>query len=278
MPGDSSGPMTRRFARMMRPAWIRRRLDIAAKSFERFGPVAPLVFPATGTIRVVAPHPDDESLGPGGLIALARKNGLPVTVDLLTPGTQGNPALRAQSLSKNDRQKIEKNMENVRSQEMAAAVAVLNADCQSYAGPDGALASQVDRIASDLAKAWAAAPPAMIVLPFVTDRHRDHAAAARIVAAALALMGQGVAPRIVCYETWSPCPANRALPIDDVADVKWSALLCHASQIESTDYVAAAQALARYRAITFRTGGEFAEAYCELDRPAFLQLVAEVTP
>jgi len=37
-------------------------------------------------ILVLAPHPDDETLGPGGLIALARRQNLEVTVVLLTNG------------------------------------------------------------------------------------------------------------------------------------------------------------------------------------------------
>ncbi len=46
---------------------------------------------STGSILVVAPHPDDESLGCGGLIAKARKQGCDVHVVILSDGTGSHP-------------------------------------------------------------------------------------------------------------------------------------------------------------------------------------------
>jgi LmbE family N-acetylglucosaminyl deacetylase len=45
----------------------------------------------TRSILVVAPHPDDESLGCGGLIAKARKRGCEVNVVILSDGTGSHP-------------------------------------------------------------------------------------------------------------------------------------------------------------------------------------------
>jgi LmbE family N-acetylglucosaminyl deacetylase len=44
---------------------------------------------------IVAPHPDDESLGCGGLIATARAAGRPVSVVFVTDGTGSHPNSRA---------------------------------------------------------------------------------------------------------------------------------------------------------------------------------------
>lgn len=44
---------------------------------------------------VVAPHPDDETIGCGGLIALARLSGVDVHVVLVTDGSASHPASRA---------------------------------------------------------------------------------------------------------------------------------------------------------------------------------------
>jgi LmbE family N-acetylglucosaminyl deacetylase len=46
---------------------------------------------AGGSILVIAPHPDDESLGCGGLIAAARKQGCDVHVVVLSDGTGSHP-------------------------------------------------------------------------------------------------------------------------------------------------------------------------------------------
>ena len=45
----------------------------------------------TGSVVVVAPHPDDETLGAGGLIAAAAAVGVPVHVLLLTRGERSHP-------------------------------------------------------------------------------------------------------------------------------------------------------------------------------------------
>ncbi|RZJ28049.1 MAG: PIG-L family deacetylase [Chryseobacterium sp.] len=44
-----------------------------------------------GTTLIVAPHADDESLGCGGIIALARKYGQTVYILLLSDGTLSHP-------------------------------------------------------------------------------------------------------------------------------------------------------------------------------------------
>ena len=54
---------------------------------------------------------------------------------------------------------------------------------------------------------------------------------------------------VLAYEVWSPLPANAHLDIADVAERKWRAIAAHESQTRSTDYLAAQQALGRYRAI-----------------------------
>ncbi len=190
-----------------------------------------LPFPtADARVLVVAPHPDDESLGAGGLLARCAAAGVPAAIATLTYGDGwlwsaqvmvGRPPTDADFVAMGRR----------RRQETLAAAAVLGlkASAVSFLGfPDDGLAalwstawtgppfaspytraSQVpygdaldpralytgESLVAVLARVLAQVRPTVIVLPHPGDVHPDHAAAPRFVAAALGrLRGRGVLP------------------------------------------------------------------------------------
>ena len=71
----------------------------------------------TGTCLILAPHPDDESLGCGGLIAACAAAGRPPLVVILTDGAGSHP---------NSREFPPNRLRAVRAQEARDAVAHLN--------------------------------------------------------------------------------------------------------------------------------------------------------
>lgn len=138
----------------------------------RFDDRPPLDLLDTSELLVVAAHPDDETLGAGGLITRCSRRGIPVTIIVVTDGAaNGVAGIAAQ-----------------RSTELAAAAEIL------AAGPgvvrvielgfaDGATREHRAEIAAELGKYVArAAPSALVVAPWRGDGHRDHRVVGEIVA------------------------------------------------------------------------------------------------
>ena len=191
-------------------------------------------------ILILAPHPDDESLGCGGLIRQACAAGMDVSVAILTDGTKSHP---------NSREYPAPRLRAVREAEAMAAVAVLGLarDRLSFLGyPDAAaprwgksLRDAGDRLA-DLIRARRIGT---VFASWRHDPHCDHLSAHRITARACRLTGA----RHLSYAVWGwTLPPDRALPrtivrgwrLDIGADLpaKHRAIDCHRSQM--TDMIA----------------------------------------
>lgn len=116
---------------------------------------------------VVAPHPDDETLGVGGVVADAALIGMDVMVLSLTDGEAAF---------------VEMDLGERRFSELVAAMSCLaapNAVTIERCGlPDGALALHRDRIASVLADHIR--PGDLLLAPLYCDGHPDHDAAGTV--------------------------------------------------------------------------------------------------
>lgn len=142
---------------------------------------------------VVAAHPDDETLGAGGLIARAGRAGVPVTVLVLTNGEASHPASSTHDPAR---------LTALRRIEVAAAVAALapEARVRLVDLPDGSLAEHLPEASRAIfAEIGAGGPGTWLVAPWSLDGHPDHAAAAE--AARLASRTRGV--RRFEYPIWA---------------------------------------------------------------------------
>ena len=122
---------------------------------------------ARGTVAVVAPHPDDETLAAGGLIFDLSKAGWRVNVVVVTDGAASHPNAR--------------DLSAIREVECRRAVQALGVSGHPVflRFPDGAAQSNVAEIATSLRRHVADAD--LVVAPRPDDVHSDHEATARAV-------------------------------------------------------------------------------------------------
>lgn len=194
---------------------------------------------------VIAPHPDDETLGCGGTLARLAPT-CDIHVLLVTNGDGGGDLPPETSA--------------IRKQEMAAAVRTLGIanDVLHLDEPDGrfgdsrafrqALAAIVQRL-----------QPEWVFLPWLGDSHPDHSRVSR--ASSEVLRGTAVA-KVLYYETWNPVPATHVVDITAVLETKRAAVLCHATALKYGNYLDAMLGLNAYRALYLPPGERrWAEAY-----------------
>jgi LmbE family N-acetylglucosaminyl deacetylase len=158
-----------------------------------------------GWCLILAPHPDDESLGCGGLIAACVAAGRMPLVVVLTDGAGSHP---------NSRTYPPERLREVRAQEVRGAVGCLGLPSNRivFLGePDAAAphgGPRLDAVARQLVKLVRAGCTA-ILAPWRHDPHCDHEAAS--LAAAAAARAAGI--RHVAYPVWGwTLPADRPVP------------------------------------------------------------------
>ena len=188
-------------------------------------PLRPAEYAATlGPTVIIAPHPDDESLGCGGLLALLRQASVPVWCVLVSDGTMSHP--NSTKFPPAARQAL-------RETELRLALAELGVGShllQTLHLPDGAVptpdtlagAAAVRQLHNFLRQIG----PKTILCPWRRDPHPDHRATSELVRAALATLLLPPA----CSSTWCGpgneppppiCPNPAKLPAGG-----WTSALC----------------------------------------------------
>lgn len=214
--------------------------------------------PARGPVVVVAPHPDDEIIGPGGTLLLHRRLGDPVHVVVLTNGQLGDADPGRDPAAYSAR----------REAESRAAARRLGAASIEFLGfPDGRRAREEDlgAVVPRLQEAFARCQPAVIYAPHPAEVHADHHVTALAVQrAARSLRG------CCCfgYEIWTALCAEVVVDISDVMEEKLAIARGFESQTAHTDLAHFFGGLNAYRAVYLPKGARHGEAFCELRIPA----------
>ncbi len=185
---------------------------------------------------VLAAHPDDESLGAGGLLARLHGLGAEVRVLLCTAGEASHP----DSPSTTPEQ-----LADLRLREFAGALGrLVPAAGWRYLGlPDGKLADHREQVLAAVTEAAAAtgrpADRIVLVAPYRNDGHTDHDALGSAAAEAAGAAGYGLLEYPVWYWLWAG-PADPAwqswlrLPLSPAEEqAKAQAMAAHTSQVRA---------------------------------------------
>lgn len=194
--------------------------------------VGPVIDVSTmARVIVVAAHPDDESLGAGGLLARCSAAGVPATVIVLTDGDASHPRspthTRAALGERRRRESIV----------AAAALGVVGDRLVHLGIDDGTVGAHEDDVVAALVDLLGDGRDALLVAPYRADGHPDHEAAGR--AAAVAAVRTGA--RLLEYPIWLLHAAEPSalgdvqlvhLALDDDEQrAKRQAIEAHASQV-----------------------------------------------
>jgi LmbE family N-acetylglucosaminyl deacetylase len=188
----------------------------------------PRALVGAGPVFVLAPHPDDESIGCGGLIAACSEAGIPVFVRVLTDGRHSHPG---SSTWPPDRVALQRERE---AQRACACLGVAATALRFERAIDGTLLFDWQRarqIADHIAAAARQWPAPVVVAPWRGDPHPDHMAAA-VIADMIETLCSGA--RGLRYLVWGDAnaapSAARRFPIGPWREQKRSAILAHESQ------------------------------------------------
>lgn len=198
-------------------------------------------------LLVLAPHPDDEVIGCGGLVALHVREGRQVRVVVVTDGSEAGEAA-------------------AREEESRRGLEVLgNLAAEFLHFRDRHLAEESDALQERLRAILADFKPDLIAVPSPVEIHPDHAALSRafceLIQNDASLFATLAVCRVAFYEVSYPIRPNTLLDITSVAATKYAAIAAHASQVALRDYVGYARGLNAYRAMTLPPAVSYAEAY-----------------
>lgn len=146
----------------------------------------------SGSVLVLAPHPDDESLGCGGLLAMLAAAGRPGRVVIMSDGTGSHPHSRSHPRDV---------LRDLRQAEASEAVGHLGTETPIFLGwGDGDVPDGGERFEEAVASVVEAAEGfATMAATIALDPHRDHVATWAIAREAARRGGQ----RLLGYPVWS---------------------------------------------------------------------------
>lgn len=228
--------------------------------------------PPTGPVLVLAPHPDDETMGCGGTLALHAAQQDPIHALFVCSGIQGDP----------DGYFPRESVTAIREEEARAAGAVLGIERFTFLGypdnlseadfsavfvglPPGAEAQRralVAGFAETLAGVVAAERPRTVYYPWAGELNPDHWAIGQAVRLLRSTRPDlNAAANWMGYDVWTPSAPDTVVDVSSTAETKRRAVRCYRSQLLYRDYEPAIFGLDAYRALFLEPGAVYGEGF-----------------
>ncbi len=173
--------------------------------------------PKASRIAVIAPHPDDEVIGPGGTLLRAIADGAAVTCVYVTDGdewAEGAAARHREALDVAARL-------GFRAMFLGEAASAIRCD---------------EKAAKRLSNMIRGIAPDVLFVPFILDDNDDHRRVNELLFAALRRDLLPVGLELWAYSVYAPLPGNAAVDISDVAERKAAAIRLYATQAAKRDW------------------------------------------
>jgi LmbE family N-acetylglucosaminyl deacetylase len=223
---------------------------------------------SAGNVLVVAPHPDDDVIGAGGMMALLSRNSRSVFSLYVTDGRNSRAAQLAAA---------KKKMAIVRRREALAALKTVKA-CGAVFLDYGSQELQHTKrreAVKAIREVFLFFRPEAVYIPAPIDRHPTHQTVLRLTLTALRSI-RGFAPKLFGYSVWGGVYGVRGLQTVDISSVvnlKKRAIRMHRSQIAFKAYDEGILGRNRYEAVFAETHGPEQCRYVE----SFLDMQQLVT-
>lgn len=204
-------------------------------------PMLPIEINESDRIAIVAPHPDDEVIGAGGLLLSHPSQ---CTVILMTDGRYGDPNVESETLRTR------------RYDEFTTVIRGLGANSISLNYRDGTLLGEPQCFAQVELKHYT-----KIFLPCADDDHPDHMAAC--IYAKEKILEQN-SPNVEVYEYEVHLPLHKTSHYIDITELyqkKKELVSIYRSQMKIHDYPNQVCSLAAYRGFQNNQNGRYLEAY-----------------
>ncbi|MDR7813500.1 PIG-L deacetylase family protein [Lacrimispora sp.] len=208
--------------------------------------VIPINITQEDRILIIAPHPDDECIGAGGLLSLYPEL---CDVIVLTDGRQGQKDVVPEKVKEKRRQEFEQEMKYIR---------VHSYKMLGY--EDGALFQQMDCLCDIDFSVYT-----KIFIPWGDDNHPDHTAG--YLFSMERIRQQHITEaEIYQYEVHVPFhDTSHMLDITSVIEKKIKLIRFHRTQLSALAYDSIAKALGKYRACQCNLPEKYLETYLKAD-------------
>jgi len=196
---------------------------------------------------VIAPHPDDESLGCGGSIIKHVDSSSRVKVIFLTNGDSGDFNGRYQE-----------EYVNLRRASAIRALEILGVrDHEFWGYKDRGIAEVAEEVTDRLRHTIKAFSPDLIYVPSPFEVHPDHKIASMIGWR----ISREVGVDVIFYEVITALYPNVLIDITSEMERKRKAIRCYHTELYYNDYLSCIEALNRFRTLTLPKEVRFAEGF-----------------